>query len=431
MKSVWEYARVKPSFPCLEGDQKTQVLIIGGGLAGVLTAYMLEKAGVDHLLIEAGELCSGVTRNTTAKITSQHGLIYGKLLEKFGGDTARLYWQANEAALEGYRQICREVSCDFERRDAYVYSKDRPDKLEGEMAALQRLGIPAEFVEQTELPFPVAGAVRFRNQAQFHPLKFLTGIVRGLNIREHTRAISFDGKGVVTDRGRITAEHLVVATHFPVFNKHGAYFLKMYQDRSYVLALEGAGGLKGMYLDEAKGGLSFRDHKGLLLVGGGAHRTGKKSTGWDGPEAAKAYYPHAREVCRWATQDCMTLDGMPYIGQYSAGTPGLYTATGFNKWGMTSSMVAAALLCDLIQGKENPFAEVFKPSRTMLRGQLLVNALEAARGWVTFSKPRCPHMGCALTWNPRERSWDCPCHGSRFSGNGTLLDNPATGDLKE
>ena len=212
------------------------------------------------------------------------------------------------------------------------------------------------------------------------------------------------------------AKKIIIATHFPFINKHGCYFLKMYQHRSYVLALENAQDTGGMYIDAAQKGLSFRNSGDLLLLGGGSHRTGKKGGNW-------------QEL--WATQDCMTLDGVPYIGPYSAGTQDLFVATGFNKWGMTSSMAAAMLLCDMVQGKQNPFAEVFSPSRSILRPQLAINGLEAAVNLLTPAKKRCPHLGCALKWNPYERTWDCPCHGSRFTKNGRLIDNPATGNLKK
>ena len=190
--------------------------------------------------------------------------------------------------------------------------------------------------------------------------------------------------------------------------------------------------MEGMYVDEAEGGLSFRSSGNLLLLGGGGHRTGKRGGGWNELSAcARKYYPDAREIFRWATQDCMTLDGLPYVGPYSSGTPNLYTATGFNKWGMTSSMAAAMLLSDLVQDKENPYAELFSPARTSLRPQLAANLLKSAAGLLTPTTPRCPHMGCALKYNPQERSWDCPCHGSRFGEDGRLLDNPATDDLRK
>ena len=430
MESIWPETTALPTFDSLKQDLKTDVLIIGGGLAGILCAYMLDKAGVDYALVEADRICNGVTRNTTAKITSQHGLIFQKLIREFGVEKARMYLEANEKALKDYRQICRDIPCDLEEKDAYVYSVDRLDKLEKELAALEQIGHPAEFVRNLPLPFFVAGGIQFRNQAQFNPLKFVQGIVQKLNIYENTRAKAFDGKYVVTERANITASKIIVATHFPFINKHGSYFLKLYQHRSYVLGLDQGPMVDGMYIDENKHGLSFRNYQDLLLIGGGSHRTGKQGGNWTELEAfAQAHYPGARIKYRWATQDCMTLDGIPYIGQYSKSTPDLYVATGFNKWGITSSMVAATLLCDLVQGRDNPYASVFSPSRTMLRPQLLYNGIEAAANLLTISKRRCPHMGCALKWNPQERTWDCPCHGSRFTEEGKLLDNPATDDM--
>jgi len=432
MSSVWEETVKLPEFPALRRNLKTDVLIVGGGLAGILIAHELELAGVNYLLIESKTICNGVTGKTTAKITSQHGLIYEKLLRKFGTEYAKAYWEVNETALERYRDLCRTISCDFEEQDSYIYSTNSLEVLDREFAALQRLKIPVEFAKQLPLPFPTKGAVKFAHQAQFHPLKFVAEIAKNLNIREHTAAQEFAGNLVRTNGGTIKAENIIITTHFPVINKHGSYFLKMYQDRSHVIALAHAPVLHGMYLDEAQDGFSFRNYKDLLLLGGESHRTGKKSAGWEPLHtAAKDYFPSAQEMFRWATQDCMTLDGVPYIGAYSKKTHNLYTATGFNKWGMTSSMVAAMLLCDMVQGRKNRFAAVFSPSRTMLRTQLLTNALEATLNLATPTKPRCPHMGCALKWNRRERSWDCPCHGSRFAKDGTLLNNPATDGLND
>lgn len=408
----------------------TDVLVIGGGMAGLLCAHQMRQAGISCVLVEADTLCGGITQNTTAKITAQHGLLYHSLMRRFGAERAQLYLQANQAALAQYRHLAQGVDCDFERKDAFVYSLDGRKKLEQELSVLQRLGCPADFQETLPLPFPVAGAVRFPNQAQFHPLKFAAAIAKELTVYEHTRVRELTPQGAKTDRGLITAKEIVVATHFPFLNKHGSYFLKQYQHRSYVLALENAPDVGGMYVDEAQTGMSFRNYQNLLLVGGGDHRTGKQGGNWQELEAfARRHYPDARVVCRWAAQDCMTLDGVPYIGRYSKRTPHLYVATGFNKWGMTSAMVSAMLLTDLVLGRQTPYAEVFSPSRSMLRPQLAVNGLEAAAHLLTPSQKRCPHLGCALKWNEQERSWDCPCHGSRFSEEGTLLDNPATGDL--
>ena len=431
MDSIWTQTVRLSRFEPLPGDIKTDILVIGGGIAGLLCAYELTRSGVDCVLVEADGLCGGITKNTTAKITAQHGLIYDKLIREFGMEAAKLYLQANLWALERYGQLCRDMNCDFERQDSYVYSLNDKRKIEKEMAALDKLGYPARHVADLPLPFPVAGAVCFVQQAQFHPLKFAAAMAGRVRIFEHTKVLELAPGGAKTDRGTVRAEKIIVATHFPVLNKHGRYFLKLYQHRSYVLALKDAPLIEGMYVDEAKNGLSFRRYGDLLLLGGGGHRTGKRGGNWRELEQfAAEHFPKAKITAKWAAQDCMTLDGVPYIGQYSGNTPDLYVATGFNKWGMTTSMAAAAVLCDMVQGKEHLWARVFQPSRTSLRPQLAVNAAEAAVSLLMPTTPRCPHMGCALKFNPEERSWDCPCHGSRFTREGKLIDNPATDDKR-
>lgn len=432
MLSVWSDNSNSLKFETLNKSLKTDVLIIGGGITGILCAYYLKKAGVNYALVESGRICDKTTKNTTAKITSQHGLIYDKLICEFGVEMARLYFNANQEALEEYRRLCEKIDCDFETKDAFVYSTKNRSKIEKEIIALGKIGFKANFLESLPIPVSIAGAVRFRNQAEFNPLKFIYSIANGLNIYENTTVRELFGTTAITSGGEIFAKKIIVATHFPFINKHGSYFLKMYQHRSYVIALENAKEYNGMYVDESDSGLSFRNYKNLLLLGGKGHRTGKKAGGWDElRNFAKINYPNATEKYHWATQDCMSLDGVPYIGNYSASTPNLYVATGYNKWGMTSSMVAANLLVDLITGKSNPYTNVFSPSRTILRPQLAVNASEAVANLLSVRKKRCPHLGCALKWNSQERSWDCPCHGSRFSESGELIDNPATGDLKK
>ena len=431
MNSVWSKTAQLPRFEPLHGDQKTGVLIIGGGMAGLLCAYWLDRAGVDYLLVEAGRICGGATKNTTAKLTVQHGLIAVRLIRALGVEKARLYLEANRAALEQYRTLCQTIDCGFEEQDSFVYSVDSRRDIERELAALDRLGVPAELAADLPLPFPVAGAVRLRRQAQFHPLAFAAAIANNLRIFEHTKVLELMPGRAVTTGGTVAADSVIVATHFPVLNKHGSYFLKLYQHRSYVLALENAPNVQGMYVDADHRGLSFRNYGELLLLGGGGHRTGKPGGGWRELEAfTRRHYPNARETARWAAQDCMTLDGAPYVGLYARGTEGLYTVTGFNKWGMTSSMAAALLLTELITRGVSLYAPVFSPSRSMLRPQLAANGWEAVLGLLTPTAPRCPHMGCALKFNPAERSWDCPCHGSRFGEDGALIDNPATDDKR-
>ena len=431
-ESVWQKDINIGERLSLSGDIKTDVLIIGGGLAGVLTARFLKEKGIDCIIAEGEKVGFGTTKNTTGKITFQHGLIYDKLLSSLGKDIASGYLAANKKAIIKYEELCEGIDCDFEHRDNYVYSLTDRKKCEDEVIAMEKIGYNAIFCDSTELPFKIAGAVKCPSQAQFNPMKFLSGIARGLNIYENTRILSVEDNIAFSEYGTVTAEKIIVATHFPFLNLHGSYFLKLYQHRSYVLGLKGAAGLNGMYVDEDKKGLSFRDYGDLLLLGGGSHRTGSKGGGWaELRRFAKENYPDATEQYHWAAQDCMSLDGMAYIGNYSKNTPNVYVATGFNKWGMTGAMVAAMQLSDAVSGKRNEYAEVFSPSRSILKPQLLVNGAHSVANLITPTKKRCTHLGCALKWKPGEHSWDCPCHGSRFTSNGKVLENPANKNLRE
>lgn len=435
MKSIWTEnnncsGRKLPDYIQLKENIKTDVLIIGGGLAGLLSAYKLKERGINCIVAEADRICSGTTKNTTAKITSQHGLIYNKLIKKFGIEKAQMYLKANESAIEEYKRLSEIIDCDFEKKDAYVYTCNSPEDLEKEQNALESLGFPVSHTKSSKLPFSICGALKFENQGQFNPLKFASGIIKDIKIYEHTMIHRIDNMTAITDHGSVRAENIIVATHFPFLNKHGSYFLKQFQERSYVMALENGPDVGGMYIDGSGNGLSFRNYKDKLLIGGGSHRTGKPGGGWSTLERfAEEHYPDCDIACRWAAQDCMTLDGIPYIGSYSKMTPGLYVATGFNKWGMTSAMVSAMILSDLIEGRNNPYAPVFSPSRNMLRKQLYINGFEAIKNLLSPSAKRCSHLGCSLKWNPHEHSWDCPCHGSRFSENGKIIDNPAVKDI--
>ena len=432
MNSIWLENVERPSFPALTKDIKTGVLIIGGGIAGILTAHFLQERNEPYVLVEKDRICGGTTGNTTAKITVQHSLIYHKILRSIGVQNAQLYLQANQTAFDKFTELCRDIDCNYERRDNFVYSLSDRKKLFDEINALEQIGYNAKLCEKLPLPIETAGAVCFENQAQFHPLKFLFSIAKNLNIFEYTFVREMIGTTAVSPCGRIRADKVIVTTHFPFINKHGSFFLKLYQHRSYVLALENAQDVFGMYVDECRSGLSFRNYENLLLLGGGGHRTGKDGGNWNElREFASANYPQASVKAYWAAQDCMSLDDMPYIGRYSAKTPEMYTASGFNKWGMTGAMLSAMLLSDMVCGRKNEFEEVFSPSRSIIKPQLFINGFEATKILLTPSKKRCPHLGCALKWNAAEHTWDCACHGSRFSENGKVLDNPANGDLQD
>ncbi len=427
MKSVWSESLELQRFGKLEGDTSCDVLIIGGGMAGILCAYFLQEAGVNYLLVEGETICSGVTKNTTAKITAQHGLIYSKLIKNFGKSRAKQYLAANLWAVRKFGELCRNIPCDFEERASYVYTLTDRKKIEDEVSAVNKLGFGAEYVEKVPLPLDVKAAIRFKNQAQFNPLKFVSGLLDGLNIREHTFVRKVKDNIAYTDSGTIKAKEIIIATHFPFINSRGLYFIKLYQSRSYTIALENAPDVGGMYVDEAENGMSFRNYQNLLIIGGGDHRTGKPGGRYEElRNFTKTRYRGAVEQYSWATQDCMSLDGISYIGRYSPNTPNLYVATGFNKWGMTSSIVSAKILCDMIlEEKKNQYAEVFSPDRSIFTKQLFINLGDTVASLLTPSTKRCTHLGCSLKWNSTEHTWECPCHGSRYNKKGNLIDNPA------
>lgn len=538
-ESLWQATCEIPRRKPLTKDLHVPVLVIGGGMAGILTARKLRERGVEAVVIDADRIGSGVTARTTAKITSQHGLIYEHLIQEFGMARAKQYAEVNQLAIKEFRTLVEEngIQCELETLPAYLYTlnEDHVERLQREAEAAAALGIPAEFSECAGLPGQmrerVCGAVRFDGQAQFHPLKFLKAISEPLEVYEHSKAMEIDfGQGLVTveasgEEGgkprtvRIRADQIVMTAHYPFVNVPGYYFARMHQERSYVIALETEGGEEfagmepGMYLGvdqkgdtgrpgaeddgwrNLRGGLSFRRSGELILVGGAGHRTGKHAEGSNYEILrllSRQQLPGARECYHWSAQDCISMDRVPYIGRFAASTPNAYVATGFRKWGMTGSMAAAIILSDMVarnaghtavrgNGPQNrsadevipgsAFAEVFSPQRfdlTASAANLMKNGIEAAiglskeflgvpdihlehlqlgeagiiyhengkagayrdtDGTVYLVSTRCPHLGCELSWNPDELSWDCPCHGSRFDYKGNLISGPATEGL--
>ena len=476
MESIWKKTIEIEGRPSLKEDMETEVLIIGAGMAGILTGYMLMEAGKKVTVIEAEEIGSGQTGNTTAKITSQHNLVYDRLIQTMGKELAYEYACANQSAIKEYERVIEKegIVCDFKTCDAYLYSRRGAEGIKREVEAAGTLGLKAEFTKETELPFEVDGAVLFRGQASFHPLKFLQAVAGKLTVFCHTKALEVKEHSVRTTGGNIKAEAIVFACHFPFLNVPGYYFMRMHQERSYAIALKGVPVVQNMYLGVDEDGLSFRGYEDYLLIGGGSHHTGicEPEMGYAPIRLeAERYYKKGKEAAYWSAQDCMTLDGIPYIGHFSSSTNHIYVATGFGKWGMTSSMAAACLLRDLITGKEPVYEKVFSPQRFHLsasaktlvqegmhtvrgftgkwsnlpqkdlkkletgKGILIeyagekVGAYKDERGEVFLVSAICPHLGCELSWNPQEKSWDCPCHGSRFDYRGRLLDGPAQENL--
>ena len=426
MKSVWQKNK-NPQYKALKGNITADVLIIGGGIAGILCANALKEKNTNYVLLEGKRILSGNTGNTTAKITAGHGLIYHKILKKYGKDTAKKYYHANMMAIEKYKHLSKIYPCDFEQKDLYIYSKNDYKKIHKEFEALRFIGAQVQLVHADELPIVTVGAIKHNNQAQFNPVKLLSSIAENLNIYENSFVTKVSGNTAFCENGSVTFKKVIFASHFPFIDRFGLFFIKMYQHRSYVLALKNAKQLTNMYVDEADDGLSFRNYKDYLLIAGGGGRTGKNNGCFsEVKRISQLYYPNSKIEFEFAAQDCMTLDGMPYIGRYSYFKDNYFVATGFNSWGMTSAMVAADLLCDMIEGRENELSAVFNPLRSIFHPQLLVNAFEAAFNLLTPTVPRCTHIGCALKWNKSEKVWECPCHGSRFSIDGEILDNPTT-----
>lgn len=476
MESLWSKTASLPPRDPLPGNITADAAVIGGGMAGVLIAYQLKQRGIEAVVLEAERVGSGQTKNTTAKIIAQHGLIYARLLNRFGAERAGEYARANQEAVEEYGRIVQKekIDCMFQRLPAYLYAQRCAALLEEERNAALRLGIEAELTLVTELPLESARALVFPNQAQFHPLLFLGALSEKVPVFEHTRAVRVYPHRVETDRGTVWARKIVFATHYPFVNFPGLYFARMHQERSYVLALEGPPELSGMYYGIEPSGLSFRSAGKTMLLGGGSHRTGE----WSGESAygklrkrAAAFWPDCRETAAWSAQDCKTLDGAPYVGKFSPSRPDWYVATGFGKWGMTGSMTAALRLSEEIAGKAFP-KSIFSPRRFPIRAALpnlckdlgksvkglskeilyfpgkefdrlapgegavirwcgkKRGAYKDEKGVVYLVSVRCPHLGCQLEWNPDELSWDCPCHGSRFDYRGNLIDNPAQCGLR-
>ncbi len=478
MESIWRKTTEIPQRETLDSETSTEVAVIGAGMAGILIAYFLKRRGYKVIVLEADRIAGGQTQNTTAKITSQHGLIYNKLIRKYGMNNARLYARANEEAIQNYQSIIEEnhIDCDFQRLPAFLYStKDRVTLLE-EARAATSLGLPVFFQEKAALPFETAGAVGFQNQAQFHPLKFIKALAQDIEVYENTAVHSVKEHTIYTNRGKVTADSIVFATHYPFPIVPGFYFIRQHQERSYVIAFSGAEQLDGMYYSIDRQGLSFRNYKGLLYIGGGTHRTGKNEMGgcYDFiRQQAGKYFPEGKEEDCWSAQDCKTHDMLPFIGQYSVFRPYWYVATGFHKWGMTLSMISAMIISDEICGIDTPYRKLFSPQRfhplasakdaaidlgISVRGLLTgyhvwfcgteknlpkgcggivrkglkrYGCFRDEAGIVHRMSIRCPHMGCELLWNPDEKSFDCPCHGSRFDYDGHLIDNPAQKNKEE
>ncbi len=464
---------------------EADVVVLGGGISGLTTAYLLAQAGRAVVVVEAAGIAEGVSGHTTAKITSQHNLIYADLAAKFGRDKAALYGRSQQAALDWIAAQVADlkIDCDFRRRDGHVYAESPAyrQKLRKEAEIAAELGLPAEFVDEPGLPFPVAGAVRFRDQGQFHPRRWLLGLAdrltaAGGRIVEGVRAVGLSGTAVKTTAGTIRARDVVVATHYPVFDR-GLYFTRLKPRRSLLMAAPVTDAPAGMFIS-ADTGHSFRttphEDGELLLLGGEGYSPGEdehvearfgRLAAWGSERLGIDDFPY-----RWATQDNISLDRLPYVGRYQPLTQHVWVVAGFGLWGMTNGTMAGLLLSDLITGADNPWAELYDPGRLTIRQSVPnlaklglktglhyasdypkaflkgdpISGLEPGEGTVThvgkqpvaaYRHPDgqvsavsavCSHLGCLVAFNDAEKTWDCPCHGSRFGVDGSVRHGPAT-----
>jgi glycine/D-amino acid oxidase-like deaminating enzyme/nitrite reductase/ring-hydroxylating ferredoxin subunit len=494
LNSFWiDSTKNQVNFSSLEDDLNVDVCIIGAGIFGLSTAYYLSSQGLKVAVLEKDFIGSKTSGYTTAKITSQHGLIYKHLIDDYNYNFAKKYLDANQLAIENISNIIikENIDCDFERQNSYVYSDNLEglNKIKSEVESVQSLGFNANFINNLDVPFSYNGAIEFPNQAQFHPRKYMIGlcnaiIKNGGEIFENSAVYDIKKNGnnylVKLNKNIVNCKYVVLASHYPFINIPGFYFTKMYQDTSYIIAIETTSNLfDGMYISSSSPVFSFRtmkdNNKKLLLIGGAGHKTGTNVNFQStyGILEAKAHelYSDCIVKYRWNTRDCITLDKIPYIGNFSNTMPNVFIGTGFNKWGMTSSNVAANIISDKILNKSNKYEDIFSATRMhpIKNRWEMKNILKQSASSLIFNKlisysdqilsiendngaileidgdkvgiykdsdgnifainPICTHLGCLLSWNNVDKTWDCPCHGSRFDYTGKNIYDPAFKNL--
>ena len=488
MRSYWEIEAEETEKQALRGEgsalpSRADVVVIGGGLVGVLTAYRLGERGVPCVLLTDGKIGEGESGRTTGKITLAHGLCYDRLLREHGREEAQLYVSLHKKAQEDYARIIKEkgISCDHRVLSSVLYTEQQEDLLTKEQKAAEHAGLPCFLSNKDISPLKASLSLVYPEQAEFQPLRFLRALADTLTVFEGTRVSAVSGHTVKTNRGDIYGEHIVFASHYPIGRLSGLFFVREVQSRSYTIALSGGPHLDAHYYGIDPDGISLRSHRNALLLCGEEHRTGESAANLKNDseniyhclsEKAHALFPETTPITAFSAQDGMTPDGLPYIGRYSLTHPYRYTATGFGKWGMTASMLSSSLLSSLITDGSADGQSLFSPLRWNMstvrvalrecghsvkqyarylsssprlslsqvpRGEARILRIDGKRcgvyrddeGAVHIVSAVCPHMGCLLTFNSTEKTWDCPCHGSRFSYDGQPLNTPAVSHLKK
>ncbi len=494
-KSFWTDSTVLPKFPQLDNDIHVDAVIVGGGITGITSAYLLANKGLKVAIVEADKLLNGTTGHTTAKVTAQHDLIYDELITNMGISKARLYYEANMEALNFIKKTIdqHQIDCDFSTQDAYMYAttEEYEQKIQKEAKAYEKLNIDGELVDTIPLEIKVKNALIMKNQAQFHPLKYLKHLVQNITekgglIFENTVAVNVETgtrPTVLTrDGGRVTADYVLACSHFPFYEGLGLYSTRMYADRSYVLAAKPKSKFPGgIFISADKPTRSLRsvtiNGEEMVLIVGESHKTGQGIDTMKHYEALETFGQQTFGLetipYRWSAQDLTTLDKVPYIGAITSGQPNILIATGYRKWGMSNGTAAALLLCDTVLGEKSKFQKLYTPSRfyvnpslknffvenanvvshlikgklemTNLNPSMLPNdegaiisingerkgAYKDTEGRLHIVDTTCTHIGCEVEWNSGERTWDCPCHGSRFSYTGDVIEGPAEKPLQK
>ncbi len=479
----WIVSSKGKRYETLNEDISTDYLIVGGGLTGITCLYLLTREGLNVTLIDAGQIGYGTSGRNTGKATCQHDYIYSRIEKNYGIEMAKLYYKINNDAIQFIEDMSKKLSidCQFKRLPAYLFTRDEnfEDKLKKEFELYQKLSIDCSFEKEVPVPLKVLGALKMNNQAQFHPKRFLDalaeeGVKQGGKIFEETRVIDFQpGKEcrVETENGRkISAKNVIIASHYPCYDGKGFYFARMRPDRSYIIGIEMDNFPDAHLINIEKPTISLRHipEEKTLLISGQSHKTGHKGD--------VNHYQSLKELAyeifktntvkyQWSAQDYIPHDYVPYAGYINSDYKNIFVATGYRKWGLTNSIAAAMTITDLIKEQVSKYEELFSNSRVMdfVSLNFLKENADFAVNWVagklTLGESgipedkdvgivvnvngkrcgyyrdlddniylvdiTCPHVGCELKWNSQEKSWDCPCHGSRFDYKGNILEGPA------
>lgn len=494
--SYWQDSISTERFPKVEHDMTFDVAIVGGGITGITVAILLSEYDLSICLIDAHTLLSGTTANTTAKVTAQHGAIYDELIQHYGVELAKQYYDANHRAMEFIKETVKKFDIDaqFQEANAYLYTNEGKNitKLENELKAYEKLSITGQFVESTDLPFTTMRALEMKEQGHFHPTKYLTALIeickqRGVQFFENSRAVAVEYYKnpmiVFENNKRITCKYVVQASHYPFFDGQQFFPLKMFAERSYALLAKTKHIITDLYINVDTPTRSIRpitiDDETMLIFAGENHRTGDSKLPMKDHYELLGHFAdehfHVEKIYNyWSAQDYTTLDKLPYVGTITDAKDNVFVATGFRKWGMTNGTNAALLIRDLIIHNESEFTDLFAPYRNMkfdpaykkiisynakvakhlVKGKFdatnkeidklqhdeaIISMLDGQRigvykdeqGKLHAVDTTCTHLGCEVAWNNAEKSWDCPCHGSRFTTSGDVLNGPAVKPLQK